>query len=195
MIVFEGNISPPAYAMEWRVCERFPNYEVSEFGDVRTCVLTSTNPVGFRPKPFIGTGGYVTYALREGGGEFRTVPAYRLVAEAFLGPCPREDFEVAHRSGSKISAYRKDLRWVPFWVNYEDRKTHHSSAGIHNGRAKLTVAQVREIRRAYAAIKEKGPRKARTELLSLCAQYGISESNADFIGRRETWAHIKDEDN
>jgi hypothetical protein len=78
--------------------------------------------------------------------------------------------------------------------NLSDKAIHLSSAGTRNGRAKLTDAQVRDVRREYASIKKKPPRTARADLLGLCDRYGISESNADMIGRRITWKHVRDEE-
>jgi hypothetical protein len=45
MIVFEGNIPVAAYAMEWRPCARFPDYEVSEFGDIRRRTANYNRPI------------------------------------------------------------------------------------------------------------------------------------------------------
>jgi hypothetical protein len=194
MIKFEGNIDPVNYAMEWRVCPQFPWFEVSEYGDVRVCVATKFRPVGKRVPGSIGSSGYVTYHLPDAEGRFKNTHAYRLVAEAFLGPPPSPDHEVAHRSGSKLSAYWRDLRWSTRLDNHADRMTHGTEPkGRKNGNATLTEEQALEVRRAFREIKKKPKRSSRGELIALADKYGITEKNVYMIGDGYTWRHLPDE--
>jgi hypothetical protein len=55
--------------MEWRVCIDFPDYEVSECGDVRRATDSKTRKAGWRPRGFIDQDGYLKYALLDGSGE------------------------------------------------------------------------------------------------------------------------------
>ena len=188
---FTGNIVQPSYAMEWRVCERFPNYEVSVFGDLRYCRETTMRSIGDPVAAHIGSGGYVVYTIPDLDKVMRSVSAHQLVAEAFIGPRPGPGYEVAHRSGSKISAYAPDLRWSTRAGNNVDKITHGTSLkGRKNGRAKLTEEDVLEIRRAYIRIKSRPPRTSRREYLDLAKRFNITEKNLDFIGTGYTWKHL-----
>lgn len=57
-------------------------------------------------------------------------------------------------------------------------RNYQRGADRHN--AKLTPDDVREIRRL-------GPE---TKNASLAAQFGVSESNIEFILKRKTWKHV-----
>lgn len=192
MIVFEGNIPVAAYAMEWRPCARFPDYEVSEFGDIRRRTANYNRPIGYRLRGFPSRDGYWMYAITAPGEDHNSsVMAYRLVAEAFLGPPPFEGAEVAHRSGSHVSAYWKDLRWTTRKSNHADLKIHGTSlTGIKNGRAKLTDEQAFECRYEYRKLRKKGLGYNYGGFKLLKEKYGIGGTTLRLLGDGHTWTHL-----
>lgn len=191
MLFFEGNIAPAAYAMEWRVCPRFQDYEVSECGDVRRRTAARNRPLGFQLRGSITWQGYVAYSLAIGPHKTVTIPAYRLVAEAFLGPQPTPKHEVAHRNGSKVGAHWRDLRWATKTENNADMAMHGTwRNGQRNGNAKVTEEQVLQIRREYWQIKrgEQGRRDKVAQRLG--AKYGLSQPAIHKMISGETWKHL-----
>lgn len=190
--IFIGNTEPDAYAMEWRVCPRFLAFEVSECGDVRRRVAARNRPLGFQLRGSISRAGYVVYALKqEGRDRSSEVPAHRLVAEAFIGPPPSPEHEVAHRNGSKVGAHWRDLRWATKAENNADMAVHGTwRTGVKNGNAKISEEQALQIRREYWQIKrgELGLRNKVAQRLG--AKYGLSQPAIHKLVSGETWKHL-----
>src|SRR5690348_17361295 len=111
----------PAHQMEWRECPRFPEFEISEWGDLRRVVACRTRRVGDKPRGFIDSDGYLRYVLRDPkDGTKASVQAHRLVAEAFIGPAPSPLHEIAHNNGSRICVHFSELRWALRVENHAD---------------------------------------------------------------------------
>ena len=154
MLYFEGNLASRVFAMEWRVCPRFPAFEVSEYGDLRRVSSRPTKRINTRLKGSVDADGYLRYLLRDATGARLTASAHVLVAEAFIGPRPTDEHEVAHNSGSRVSCYYGNLRWALPIENHADMNTHGTARkGENNGRAKITEDDVRFIRREYRRVK------------------------------------------
>lgn len=171
-----------ATTMEWRKLERFPQYEISECGDVRR---TST---GKRMRGFIDSDGYLRFALCKDCGEKVAVGAHVLVAETFIGPAPSDAHEVAHENGSRFHNHFTNLRWDVSAGNHADRVIHGTSpAGERNPRAKLTADDVASIRREYRQIKQPGSGRKVGEL---DRQYGICRAQVIRIATGEAWRHV-----
>jgi hypothetical protein len=89
---------------QWRVCPAFPDYKVSTHArvwSVKKAIILN---------PGIGTNGYpsVTLPLADG---FPSISVHKLVADAFLGPCP-EGMHVAHIDRDSANARLSNLRHV-----------------------------------------------------------------------------------
>lgn len=128
--------------MEWRTVIGYPNYEVSENGDIRKLsgkVLKHSNCNGYRNVTLFSGSGRIGYRV------------HRLVAMAFLPPPSSPEMTlVAHNDGSRDNNHYKNLRWDTCKGNLADRKLHGTTLdGARNGRVKLTAEQVLEIRRRY----------------------------------------------
>lgn len=174
--------------MEWRVCPRFPDYEVSECGDLRRVTAGRTRRRGSRPKGFVDFDGYLRYALRDPGGAACAVAAHRLVAEAFIGPAPSDRHEVAHNNGSRVCHDYRNLRWALRKENHADIQIHGTSVkGERNGHAKITEADVHTIRREYRAIKMS--RGARS-VVELDRRFGLHRATIVDIATGRSWAHV-----
>lgn len=131
----------------WRTIARAPFYEVSNFGEVRRVTKargTKTGPL----KPKIDRYGYVYFTLSFGPGRpQRHVRAHRLVCESFHGPSPTPKHHVAHCDGNQKNNRSGNLRWATQAENMADMVRHgRSNTGEKNPQAKLTSAQVLEIR-------------------------------------------------
>lgn len=146
----------PVRQMEWRPCPRFPNFDVSEWGDIRRAVSVNGQKSGKRLAGFIDVDGYLRYALINASGRKEGIPACRLVLEAFVGPPPTDRHEVAHNNGSRVCSHFSELRWATRQENHSDTFIHGTTPGVgeRNPKAKMTEQQVITIRRQYRAIKK-----------------------------------------
>lgn len=102
---------------------------------------------------------------------------HRLVAEAFLGPCPRGK-EVNHKNGRRLDNRPENLEYVTAAEN----KAHAVANGFvsHGDRhpnSKLTAAKVRQIRRKFKP----------GMCAALAKEYGVHLATIDYIVRRKTW--------
>jgi hypothetical protein len=104
-----------------------------------------------------------------------------LVCEAFHGDRP-EGAVVAHGDGDPSNNRAGNLRWSTRWQNEHDKRRHGTALlGEQHHRAKLTEADVRNVRRRRAA-GEAGNALAR--------EYGVTPSAICAIVKRRVWAHI-----
>lgn len=155
-------------APEWRACKGFPEYEVSDQGDVRR--------FGRVLKPWVSRLGYLEINLRRDGKTFRC-KAHRIVAQAFIGdPPPRH--EVDHINGQRGDNRAVNLRWVTHAENMAARAP--GSRGLRKDGA-LTEAQARDILRR---------RREGESLKVLAAEFGITIGMVSHIGRGQRWAYI-----
>lgn len=181
-------MSENVYPMQWLRCVGFPDYEVSECGDVRRATPARTRAAGHRLNGFIDADGYLRYRLIDPNGEKRTVIAQRLVAEAFIGPAPTDAHEVAHNNGSRIANHFSNLRWATRKENDSDTIIHGTArVGVGNGNAKLTDQDVRDIRRVYRQIKN---RERDEKISDLARSYGIHHATLINIATGKSWAHV-----
>jgi len=112
---------------------------------------------------------------------------HRLVAEAFLGPCPGQGFEVAHWNGRTGDNQVSNLRWATISENQQDSIRHGTKysppigtrAGSLNQNAQLTWDLVRKMRLEYAA-GGVGQRE-------LAKRYGIGKSQVQNIISGRHW--------
>lgn len=126
--------------MQWRPINEFPDYEVSENGQVRR---------GERMlKPRFDRKGYVRYSLFVDGAH-HTRFAAPLVAAAYIGPKPK-DQQVRHKDGNRTNNHWTNLEYGTRSDNELDKQRHGTTPfGEGHPSAKLTDAQVAEIRRRF----------------------------------------------
>lgn len=164
--------------MEWRECFGYPDYEISEYGDVRRTIENKYHPAGFVLKKSKDSAGYPKYALFKNKKK-KQIATHRLVALTFIGEPPLGDYEVAHWDGSKTNCHYSNLRWVTPSGNYRDRHRHGTeNDGQKNGRAILTKEKVLEIYHDKRSIR-----------ISAIA-YGISKAQIQRIRAKTQWKSV-----
>lgn len=159
-------------------------YEVSSLGRVRS--LPRAPRPGRRGysgrilKPWLTVHDYKVVGLcRPGHQEHR--PVHRLVAAAFIGPCPPGQ-EVRHGPGGKLDNRASQLCYGTSAQNHADRhRDGISNQGERHGFAKLTDAIVAECRRRHAA--------GETQL-SLAREFGVNKSVMHHAIWGITWTHV-----
>ena len=128
----------------------------------------------------VDRGGYLRSAL-SGGGKHRQIPNHQAVMLAFIGPKP-DNHEVNHINNVRTDNRVGNLEWVTRQQNTDHREAFgHSVRGEGNGRARLTVAEVKEIRR----------RRAAGELLTTMAkEFNVHKNTIRFAASGGTWPNI-----
>ncbi len=155
---------------EWRLVvidgESWP-YEVSDLGRVRR-----SEPPWKDGKTHVGkimrlqtVTGYWKVHLRDGGRNKQCL-VHRLVAEAFLGPCP-EGMQVNHKDRNRTNATVNNLEYVTPKQN--------AVRGSDVGGAKLTEEKVLALREEAQALLDK---------------YGISKGTLYNVLTGRTWGWL-----
>jgi hypothetical protein len=159
-------------------------YAVSSLGRVRSFHAgRGSGKRGGLLKPQVGTSGHLTLRLsRNSAG--KTVQIHQLVMRAFVGPCPA-GMEVCHGPNGALDNRLSNL-------SYGTRSKNHGADRVRDGKsnrgerqwmAKLTEAQVIDIRRRYAA----GALQR-----SLASEYGVTRSTIGSAIAGGHWAHVAD---
>lgn len=167
----------------WRAIPRYPRYEVSNDGRVRSL---ENHPgkqrrVPRQMRPFCSAG-YLRVGLSARANEYHNELIHRLVLEAFVGP-PPEGYEAAHLDGDKQNNCLDNLAWKTPAENEADKRRHGTAAvGSRNGWATLTEADVARIRELHAA-------GANCALLGRL--FGISRGHAHKIVTGAAWKHVQ----
>jgi hypothetical protein len=167
--VDEERVSDPA-GEEWRPFLDGA-YEVSNLGNVRRAKPGRKTYPG-KPLRLIKMKiGYMSVHPVVDGKNVTTY-VHRLVAAAFIGPCP-PGASVNHIDGVKTNNVVSNLEYVTHAENMAHAaRTGLSAQGERHGNAKLTNAQAAELR----------ARRATGEsLTTICRDFGISKPTASMI--------------
>lgn len=129
----------------------------------------------------VGRGGYGRLIVgSRTDGSRRTVSAHRYAYEIFVGPIPSGKV-VCHRCDNRRCVNPKHLFLGTQQENIADRESKGRnvvSRGEANGQAKLTAAQVLEIRNSADGCRR------------LATQYGVDKKAIQRIRRGEQWASV-----
>lgn len=117
------------------------------------------------------------------GRQRRAKPVSHLVLEAFVGPRP-DGTEACHfPDANPLNNRVENLRWDTHIANVGDKQIHGTTArGTAHGSAKLTEAQVVEMRHLY--------RTERPSYAALGRRFGVSGHQAKLIVLRINWSHL-----
>lgn len=163
----------------WRIVPEFPDYRVSDAGQVESRKSGAWLPL----TTFRGADKYHRAVLFRGRGrEERQV--HDLVLLAFVGPKPIKA-EVRHLDGDIHNNSLNNLEYGDHRSNAEDRKRHGTMwlpKGSKNTQAKLNEYKVLEIRRRLA----RGD-----DLNEIAATFGVAWSTIHSIRIGETWGHVE----
>lgn len=122
------------------------------------------------------------YGILKKDGSRRLV--HRLLCEDTLGPPPAEGYEAAHSCGQghKGCCNRWHLRWATQTDNQADRLLHGTdSRGEKNGCAKLTVGEVKGIRKLHSG---------GAKIPDLATKFNVSYATIRNIVIRKKWAWL-----
>lgn len=180
-----------ATAESWRpVAGTNGMYEVSDLGRVRSWFLRGYNHEargGRRQVPVIlavlRAAHYPKASLRTPGVvSTRRVPIHLLVLESFVGPRPYPEAEGSHLNGNSRDARAANLCWESPSANWHRRYAHGTATkGEDNPRAKITEADVRDIRAAIAA---------GATGISQALKYGLGHTTVSAIKHRKLWPDV-----
>lgn len=177
LVRLKNMMERPSIPGDWKTVVGFPQYDVNEFGDVRRSSVAQRLPLTLL-KPVVGSrGGYLTYCLRHNGKQ-STLPAHKLVADAFLGVKPFEGACIRHLDGNPLNNNLSNLKWGTYKENADDSTRHGTTQrGTKNPNNKLTEPQVLAIRR----------RLKRETATSLAAFFGVSKQSILAIKHGKSW--------
>jgi hypothetical protein len=163
------------HVIEWKSIPEFPDYEISEHGDVRRGGHIKTQ--------MQDRNGYRWVGLWQ-GGKSHTRHIAKIVAQVFIGPMPGGQ-QVRHMDGKKTHNHFTNLEYGTRVENEHDKRRHGTAPiGENHPAAKLTPQQVAEIRARYV-------KSSRTSgLASLASEFGISLSMVCRIAKKNSWKHI-----
>jgi hypothetical protein len=181
-------------AERWRRVVGLDAYEVSDHGRVRSLVNTNNNAraAPLLLKPTVNRQGYERVSLRLKRRQ-RHRFVQHLVLEAFVGPRP-PGMECRHLDGAPGNNQLSNLAWGTKQANMADQRRHGTLAagsrhyarvrperlarGSAHGCAKLTEAQVDEIRRASESFGQ------------LAKRFDVARSTIARAATGKRWKHV-----
>jgi hypothetical protein len=163
---------------EWRDIAGFWGYQVSSCGRVRSFRGHRGAPLNCSHfiRQVANPDGYLGIEI-----EAKKRSVSRLVAGAFVGPCPTGQ-QVAHLDGCKTNNHASNLAWVTAEENSRHRTLHGTqNRGMRGHTHQLTDAQVALVIDRLAA----GVRQC-----DIAREFGVSRTLIYGIKVGRTWKHI-----
>lgn len=165
---------------EWIAIDGYPDYEVSDDGQVRSWRVwrggRRSDPKTLKP----GLNGGYQYVNTINSGGRKAKYIHRLVLEAFAGPCP-SGMEACHNDGDRVNNCVGNLRWDSRKNNQADRVKHGTHDRVDRGdssaSAKLTWPEVRAIRSSTDTLR------------ALAERYGVGKSSIGNVLTYHTWKY------
>lgn len=169
----------------WLPVPGYPGYEISSDGNVSSLDRIIYDPRWAKHRNYPGRiltpvktkTGYLRVKL---GGGHHGIGIHRLVAVAFIGPCP-DGMQICHNDGDKTHNMVSNLRYGTPSDNAQDRIRHGHQVdkrGERHHGAKLTSKQVKAIRASDEPLK------------TLSMQYAISCQQISKIRLGQRWRHL-----
>ena len=167
----------------WRIILEFPAYAASTPGRIRRAQpgIGNRSRVGRVLTPTLNRRtGYYSVSLNRDRKQYRR-DVHRLVAAAFLGPCPPGS-EVNHRDGDKTNNRSANLEYVTRAHNIRHAMGSGRLVHARGPRQHMTRAQVERMRARYHS--------GHASLSELSRESGISLRAVIAAVRRQTWKHV-----
>lgn len=163
----------------WRPCVGFEAfYEVSDSGRVRRIAAAQGAVPGKILKPQRHGRGYLKVSFTISRSHFNQY-VHRLVATAFLGPCP-PGHEVNHKDRVRSNNTLANLEWMARSENRNNGGMPPIRRGEDNGSSKLTEGQVRRIIALRGQVSQS----------VLAREYGVHQSLISLIQLRRAWSSV-----
>lgn len=119
-------------------------------------------------------------------GVMKNVPVSRMVAEAFIGPCPEGMTDCCHNDGDNNNNTPDNLRWDTRAGNLADMHKHGTvMRGEKNPSSNLNEFQVRVIKRVLSSDNRRGVGRF------LGSIFGLDEKHVSLIKRGACWGWVK----
>lgn len=160
---------------EWRRIPEFPEYEISNYGQIRRIGKTKIL------KTFKDKRGYLRISLRVGGIKYHRY-IHSIVMEAYEGPQPL-GYDVHHKDENKTNNYRGNLQYL-ISCKHREPTLIKNQKGEDNNNAILTTELILKIRSEY---------KYNTRgygCTSLSKKYNLTEKHIFDIIKRRIWNHV-----
>lgn len=179
--------------VEYAYIERFPGYRFGDDGTVWSRLQRYGRGkirVGDRwkqMKPGRTTTGYFHITLRDvDGNRHKCIPVHRLILEAFRGPCPpgmeARHFPDATRTNNRL----ENLAWGTRSENFLDKWPQGTMPhGESHGMSKLTVQNVRDIRRLVS--------EGVTQT-AVANKFGVRQGTISYIVLGQVWKWLPQEE-
>lgn len=154
----------------WKVIKNHPDYDISDFGRVRS--RKRKNTAILKPMP---RAGYLRVEL-----DCKCYSIHRLVAESFISVIENKT-RVNHINGIKTDNHVSNLEWCTDSENIRhaiNTGLKLSSKGERNGQSKLKEHQIIEIRNSDLSHRKLG------------LIYGVDKSIIGDVKNFKTWKHI-----
>ena len=172
----------------WKLVNACSGYAVSNYGKCKSLsrvLPNGTNLKGRILKPIEDRDGYLRYGLSRRPNGVLIKSAHRLVVEAFIGSIP-DGLQVNHIDGNKKNNFIGNLEICTLEQNVQHAHRtgliSNYARGVRSASAKLTEADVLEIRERYDAGNERQQ--------DIAEDYGIQRESVSKIGLRKRWKHI-----
>lgn len=165
----------------WLELNEFPDYAVSDLGNIKRIKDAKTAKSGRQLKPVKARSGYVSVILRRDGKSV-TCYVHALVLSAFVGPRPSPKHQAAHHNGVRWDNRLANLRWALPVENCADKKVHGTDqVGMKHHMRKITDEDVREIRHLRAA---------GVYYKDIAARYGLHKAYVCLVAKAKRWGHL-----
>lgn len=174
-------------AVEYRSIPNFPDYRIGDDGSLWSRKANKHVRCGIvRDGEWRLIAGHNVTRHRQvrlyGTGIQRVEYLYRLVLEAFVGPCP-DGMEACHYPDDDPSNCRLDnLRWDTPAGNGRDKKQHGTHRGTKNPKSKLTDDDIRAIRERL---------KSGETQRNIGKEFGVTDVTVSLIARNKIWTHVQ----
>lgn len=180
--------------MEWKQIPSFPDYEVSEHGEIRRVAPDRNNHKIRILKSWTANHGYPMVTLIKNRRKYGVL-VHRAVCEAFHGPAPSPEHQVAHGDGVRTNPKAANLRWVTRSENMADCEAHGTLArGLSHGRTTKPERTPRGEKHGACKISEEiartikgSPHKSGR---ALAEEFGISPASVSMIRSGKNWSHL-----
>ncbi len=172
--------------MKWRRIPGWPEYKISEFGDIKRAMVGQGAVKGavLSPHKNVQTG-YLCVDLYRNSKRTK-YSIHHLVLVTFVGLPPTDKHEVAHFDGSRDNNHYSNLRWATRSENHLDKWRHGTLKlpmlkGVDTYNAKLNDRKIRKIRR----LRINGYSQRR-----LAKIFKVHRSTICDIIKDRTWRHV-----